>query len=242
MERQDEREEEELRSSWRSSLLHSPGLGGLRIAIGLAVAVHAAWFAAWYWGGMAPASAEDGESPAGVRPSMRDLVRGLGFVLDPDKMPDALKASAESGARAGEDAAPIPEGAADMGRLGSGSVDPGPIRQSPQQRLSCPSGYYLKGEICAPIESENKTPYQGLTDTARMMLIGAAVLAAIGLVLMTQCAGPLQILGGMLLGATLALALAAVAIGNQIGDEYGQKPQKEAVDGSASRAVEGRSP
>jgi hypothetical protein len=64
-----------------------------------------------------------------------------------------------------------------------------------------------------------------------MMLVGAAVLAAISLALMVQSAGLLQLLGGMLLGATLALALAAVAIGNRIGDE---------VSGTASRAAAGR--
>jgi len=200
-------------------LLHSPGLGGMRIAVGLAAAVHVAWLAAWCFGGGA-------KVPAGVQPSMRDLVRGIGFALDPDKVSDALKAPASTRAPAGEDAA-----STGVAEPPEAPADEGPIRQSPQQRLSCPSGYYLKEQLCIPFESENLNPYQGLANTARMMLVGAAVLAAISLALMVQSAGLLQLLGGMLLGATLALALAAVAIGNRIGDE---------VSGTASRAAAGR--
>ncbi|MBI5202046.1 MAG: hypothetical protein HY925_10705, partial [Elusimicrobia bacterium] len=42
-----------------------------------------------------------------------------------------------------------------------------------------------------------------------------------------------QLLGGLLLGAALALALAAMAIGNTIKNEYGQTPQKNAIDAGA---------
>ena len=117
--------------------------------------------------------------------------------------------------------------------------EPSPRAVSPP--LSCPSGYALSGTMCQPLQAQNVAPYQGLVDTARKMLIAAAILAALGLFLLLGKGGApgMQILGGLLLGAAVALALAAMVIGNTIQSEYGQTPQKKAIDAGAGRALQG---
>ncbi|MBI5595247.1 MAG: hypothetical protein HY928_04070 [Elusimicrobia bacterium] len=109
-------------------------------------------------------------------------------------------------------------------------------------RLSCPSGYTLDGGDCRALQGENKTPYQGLADTAKTLLILGAVLAAVGLLLVTRPLPWMQIVGGMMLGAAAALILIALAIGADIKNRYGQGAQKDSIDSAGSRAGQGKSP
>lgn len=115
----------------------------------------------------------------------------------------------------------------------------GPRNAGPD--ISCPPGTHLiNGNACKPIETRNVTPYQGLVDLARKFLWAAAILAVLGLFLLIKGGPGGQLMGGLLLGAALALALAAVAIGNTIEKEYGQVPQKKAIEQGADKSLKGR--
>ncbi|TBR21028.1 hypothetical protein EPO15_11335 [bacterium] len=137
---------------------------------------------------------------------------------------------------------------ASQGGAGVGSVPASP-RYGPtgpmnpdSKRLSCPSGYSLDGSDCKPLEGVNKTPYQGLADMAKAFLIAAAALALVGLILVTQPTPWMQALGGILLGAAAGLIIAALAIGADIQNRYGQKKQADAIGSAAGRAGQGKSP
>ncbi|MBI2363328.1 MAG: hypothetical protein HYV15_08120, partial [Elusimicrobia bacterium] len=155
--------------------------------------------------------------------------------------------AAQSAFEGGAVGAGSPIGGAGAGDGGAGvSASPrgtiaGPT-QSPGPRLSCPSGYTLDGLDCRALQGENKTPYQNLADTAKTLLILGAVLAAVGLLLVTRPLPWMQIVGGMMLGAAAALILAALAIGADIKSRYGQGAQKDAIDAAGSRAGQGKSP
>ncbi|TPW19308.1 MAG: hypothetical protein FD126_2815, partial [Elusimicrobia bacterium] len=130
--------------------------------------------------------------------------------------------------------------------LGSTPANPrrgetGPM-PSGSKRMSCPSGYSLDGSDCKPLEGVNKTPYQGLADMAKAFLIVGAALALLGLLLITRPVPWMQILGGVLLGAAAGLIIAALAIGADIQNRYGQKKQKDAIDSAAGRAGQGKPP
>lgn len=112
----------------------------------------------------------------------------------------------------------------------------GPRNASPV--MNCPAGTQLiNGNACKPIETRNVTPYQGLVEMARKFLIAAAVLAVLGLFLLMKGGPGGQLLGGLLLGAAIALAVAAMMIGNTIEKEYGQAPQKKAIEHGASKSL-----
>ncbi|MEE8424646.1 MAG: hypothetical protein V3S11_02395 [Elusimicrobiota bacterium] len=134
----------------------------------------------------------------------------------------------------------------DEGGIGTGSSPNSPSGSSAlgsPGEYSCPAGYMLQESSCVPTEGSNRTPWQGLLNTARMFLIAAAILAALGLMLLLMGGAPwMQILGGALLGLAAGLAMAAVAIGNQINDRYGQPDQKSAIDSSADAANQGVKP
>lgn len=118
----------------------------------------------------------------------------------------------------------------------------GPVADAPQQNYSCPAGYILRGTECQPLDDgRNKTPWQGMVNTARMFLVAAAALALVGLLLLTK-PGPAQILGGVLLGLAAGLVVAAMSIGMQIEDRYGQAPQRRAIDDAGGSAMKGQKP
>ena len=139
------------------------------------------------------------------------------------------------GAGAGDGGAGVSAGPNPRGTIAGPTPGTGP-------RLSCPSGYTLDGSDCKPLQGVNKTPYQHLADMAKTFLILGAVLAAVGLLLVTRPVPWMQIVGGMMLGAAAALILAALAIGADIKNRYGQDPQKSAIDAAGARAGQGKSP
>jgi hypothetical protein len=132
------------------------------------------------------------------------------------------------------------------GGISSGQSDtpPGSVIPDSASQLSCPSGYILEGDSCKPIGGGNKTPWQNMIGMARALLIGAAALAAIGLFLLLKAPWPPwgQIIGGFLLGMALVMVVAAMAIGNQIQNQYGQKTQGDIINSSGSGAMQGTAP
>ena len=156
--------------------------------------------------------------------------------------------SAFEGGTPGASGGAIGGAGASQGGAGIGSSPANPRRvetgpMSPDsKRMTCPSGYTLDGSDCKPLEGVNKTPYQGLADMAKAFLVAGAALALLGLFLITRPTPGLQILGGILLGAAAGLIIAALAIGADIQNRYGQKKQKDAIDSAAGRAGQGKSP
>ncbi|MBI4346835.1 MAG: hypothetical protein HY553_08265 [Elusimicrobia bacterium] len=105
---------------------------------------------------------------------------------------------------------------------------------------TCPAGYTFDGSDCLPPPTKDVTPYKNLVELARKFLIAAAILGALGLFMLMKGGPSGQLLGGLLLGAALALALAAMAIGNTIKQDYDQTPQKEAIDRQAQKPFKSR--
>ncbi len=129
---------------------------------------------------------------------------------------------------------------------GAGASAPGPMEMSRGEggpkmggsaQATCPSGYVYDGAACQPLKTQDVTPYKNLVELARKFLIGAAILAALGLFLLIKGGPSGQLMGGLLLGAAAALALAAMAIGNTIKQDYDQTPQKNAIDAGAKSSL-----
>jgi len=146
----------------------------------------------------------------------------------------------------GQAGAPPIDGAGagtDGSGVGTSATDEKTVVPPSENEEICPSGTVKSGGVCVPVSGENKTPYQGILDQAKMFLFGAAAMAALGLFLLTRTGNPMaQIIGGILLGAAAALVLAAVSIGNFIGDKYGQETQASIVQNSGDRAMDGQNP
>lgn len=157
----------------------------------------------------------------------------------PERSYDAAKAAFEgagTGAGSPIGGAGAGEGGAGISQASTPRGVTGPVAPN-GPKLTCPSGYSLDGQSCRPLQGVNKTPYQSQADMAKAFILIGAILAALGLFLATRPVPWMQIVGGMMLGAAAALIIAALAIGADIEKNYGQKPQRQAIDAQAARAA-----